>query len=138
MMSEICRCPIGVGANRVGAARQILQQFPDTDVILSDDGLQHYALKRDIEIAVCRYMALGNGMMLPAGPLREPRSRLSQVDITINRDSDQVVESLGEVWNLAQPENRRTYQRISRDAGPCAGGYRVSRDISLPAWSRWA
>ena len=107
MMSEICRCPIGVGANRVGAAREILQQFPDIDVILSDDGLQHYALKRDIEIAVCRYMALGNGMMLPAGPLREPRSRLDQVDITINRDSDQVVESLGEVWNLAQPETRR-------------------------------
>jgi subfamily B ATP-binding cassette protein MsbA len=107
MMSEICRCPIGVGANRVGAARQILQQFPDIDVILSDDGLQHYALKRDIEIAVCRYMALGNGLMLPAGPLREPRSRLRQVDITINRDSDQVVESLGEVWNLAQPETRR-------------------------------
>jgi subfamily B ATP-binding cassette protein MsbA len=107
MMSEICRCPIGVGGNRVGAARQILQQFPDIDVIISDDGLQHYALKRDIEIAVCRYMALGNGMMLPAGPLREPRSRLSQVDITINRDSDQVVESLGEVWNLAQPETRR-------------------------------
>jgi tetraacyldisaccharide 4'-kinase len=107
MISETCRCPIGVGANRVGAARQILQQFPDIDVILSDDGLQHYALKRDIEIAVCRYMALGNGMMLPAGPLREPRSRLSQVDITINRDSDQVIESLGEVWNLAQPETRR-------------------------------
>jgi len=39
--------------------------------------------------------------------LREPRSRLSQVDITINRDSDQVVESLGEIWNLAQPETRR-------------------------------
>jgi len=107
MMSEICRCPIGVGANRVGSARQILQQFPDIDVILSDDGLQHYALKRDIEIAVCRYMALGNGLMLPAGPLREPRSRLRKVDITINRDSDQVVESLGEVWNLAQPEIRR-------------------------------
>ena len=107
MMSEICRCPIGVGADRVGSAMQILEQFPDTDIILSDDGLQHYALKRDIEIAVCRYIALGNGLMLPAGPLREPRDRLRRVDITINRDSDQVVESLGEVWNLSQPEQRR-------------------------------
>jgi tetraacyldisaccharide 4'-kinase len=53
-------------------------------------------------------MALGNGLMLPAGPLREPRARLQQVDITINRDSDQVVESLGEVWNLLQPERRRS------------------------------
>ena len=107
MMSEICRCPIGVGADRVAAAMQILERFPDTDVILSDDGLQHYALKRDIEIAVCRYIALGNGLMLPAGPLREPRDRLQSVDITINRDSDRVVESLGEVWNLSQPDKRR-------------------------------
>ena len=107
MISEICRCPIGIGANRVTAAKRILQQYPEIDVILSDDGLQHYALKRDIEIAVCRYMALGNGLMLPAGPLRESRARLTQVDITINRDSDQVVESLGEVWNLLQPEIKR-------------------------------
>jgi len=107
MMSEICRCPIGVGADRVKAATMILQQFPEIDVVLSDDGLQHYALKRDIEIAVCRFMALGNGLMLPAGPLREPRSRLDQVDITINRDSNQVVESLGEVWNLVDPAIRR-------------------------------
>ena len=107
MISEICRCPIGVGADRVAVATQILEQFPDTDIILSDDGLQHYALRRDIEIAVCRYIALGNGLMLPAGPLREPRNRLQRVDITIDRDSDQVIESLGEVWNLSQPEKRR-------------------------------
>ena len=85
----------------------MLEQFPDTDVLLSDDGLQHYALQRDVEIAVCRYLSLGNGLMIPAGPLREPRRRLAQVDITINRDSDEVIESLGEVWNLARPEQRR-------------------------------
>jgi subfamily B ATP-binding cassette protein MsbA len=107
MMSEICRCPIGVGADRVKGGNRILQKFPEIDVIISDDGLQHYALKRDIEIAVCRFMALGNGLMLPAGPLREPRSRLDQVDITINRDSNQVVESLGEVWNLVDRETTR-------------------------------
>ncbi len=107
MMSEICRCPIGVGADRIAAAQQILAQFPATDVILSDDGLQHYALKRDIEIAVCRHLSTGNGLMLPAGPLREPQARLRQVDVTIDRDSDQVVESLGEVWNLSNPELRR-------------------------------
>jgi tetraacyldisaccharide 4'-kinase len=114
MMSEICRCPIGVGANRVAAAQQILEQFPDTDVILSDDGLQHYALRRDIEIAVCRYLSLGNGLMLPAGPLREPRDRLQRVDVTINRDSDQVIESLGEVWNLSNPEQRRHISEFHR------------------------
>jgi subfamily B ATP-binding cassette protein MsbA len=113
VMSEICRCPIGVGANRVAAARRILQLYPEINVILSDDGLQHYALRRDIEIAVTREMALGNGLMLPAGPLREPRSRLRQVDITIDRDSDQVVESLGEVWNLLQPDVRRNISEFS-------------------------
>ena len=107
MMSEICRCPIGVGSNRIASATQILEQYPATDIILADDGLQHYALKRDIEIAVCRYLSLGNGLMLPAGPLREPRARLQQVDITIDRDSDQVIESLGEVWNLSDPDRRR-------------------------------
>ncbi len=107
MMSEICRCPIGVGSQRVAAATLILGRYPDTDIILSDDGLQHYALKRDIEIAVCRYLSLGNGLMLPAGPLREPHSRLKRVDVTINRDSDQVIESLGEVWNLSQPERKK-------------------------------
>ncbi len=107
MMSEVCRCPIGVGANRVAAARQILERFEQTDVILSDDGLQHYALARDIEIAVCRFLSLGNGLMIPAGPLREPRRRLRRVDILIDRDSDQVVESLGEVWNLSRPEEKR-------------------------------
>ena len=106
MISEICRCPIGVGSDRVAAATQILEKYPEVDIVLSDDGLQHYALKRDIEIAVCRSLSFGNGLMLPAGPLREPRRRLSRVDITIDRDSDQVIESLGEVWNLSDPARR--------------------------------
>ena len=114
MISEICRCPIGVGSDRVGSAKQILEKFPDIDVILSDDGLQHYALKRDIEIAVCRYLSLGNGLMIPAGPLREPGKRLQQVDITIDRDSDQVIESLGQVWNLQQPDQQKHIGEFQR------------------------
>ncbi len=112
MMSEICRCPIGVGSNRVAAALKILQVDPETNVILSDDGLQHYALKRDIEIAVCRYVAFGNGLLIPAGPMREPRNRLQQVDISINRDSDQIVESLGLVWNLMHPADKVPIQKF--------------------------
>ena len=112
MISEICQCPIGVGSNRVAAALKILQIDPETNVILSDDGLQHYALKRDIEIAVCRYVAFGNGLLIPAGPMREPRSRLRQVDISINRDSDQVIESLGLVWNLMKPAEKLPIQNF--------------------------
>ncbi len=63
---------------------------------------------------MCRFLSLGNGLMIPAGPLREPRSRLRQVDITINRDSDQVIESLGEVWNLFRPEERRPISDFQR------------------------
>ena len=106
MMSEICRCPIGVGANRTGAAQQLLADFPQIDMILSDDGLQHYALKRDLEVAVGRMVGLGNGLLIPAGPLRETRSRLQSVDININRDSEQVIESLSDCWNLNNPDER--------------------------------
>ncbi|MDH3388789.1 MAG: lipid A export permease/ATP-binding protein MsbA [Gammaproteobacteria bacterium] len=114
MMSEVCRCPVGIGSDRIATATEILRQFPDTDVILADDGLQHYALQRDIEIAVSRQLALGNGLLLPAGPLREPRDRLRQVDITIDRDSDQVVESIGELWNLANPEQKSHISEFHR------------------------
>ena len=106
MISEICQCPIGVGSNRVGAATTLLDLYPETDVILSDDGLQHYALQRDIEIAVCRLMAFGNGLIMPAGPLRETRRRLHKADIIINRDGNQIIETLNEVWNLNNPSQK--------------------------------
>lgn len=68
-------CPVVVCRNRVAAGRTLLEWHPEVDVILSDDGLQHYALQRDVEIALFDERGLGNGWMLPAGPLREPASR---------------------------------------------------------------
>lgn len=67
--------PVFVGQDRAGAAHQLLAAYPGTTVILSDDGLQHLALERDIEICVFDPRGLGNGFMLPAGPLREPWPR---------------------------------------------------------------
>ena len=76
--------PVVVGRDRVAAARTLLANHPGVDVIVSDDGLQHYRLRRDIELAVIdAATGLGNGWPLPAGPLREPRSRLSSVDAVI-------------------------------------------------------
>ncbi len=76
-------CPMAVGPLRVDAARLLLD-LSDCDVILSDDGLQHYALARDIEIAVIDgERRFGNGYCLPAGPLREPINRLESVDFRI-------------------------------------------------------
>ena len=76
--------PVWVGADRLAAARALLADAPDVDVIVADDGLQHYALGRDVEIAVVDgERALGNGRLLPAGPLREPAARLSTVDAVV-------------------------------------------------------
>lgn len=64
--------PVFVAARRVDAARALLAAHPTTQLIVCDDGLQHYALQRDIEIAVFDERGAGNGWLLPAGPLREP------------------------------------------------------------------
>ena len=69
-----------VGPNRAEDIRQLLAETP-VDVLLSDDGLQHYAVDRDVEIAVVdAARGLGNGQLLPFGPLREPPARLAEVD----------------------------------------------------------
>jgi tetraacyldisaccharide 4'-kinase len=82
-------CPCVVGPDRSAAVRQLLTQF-QVDVIVSDDGLQHYAMARDIEIAVLdQYRGIGNGFCLPAGPLREPASRLKRVDSQLVRGGDE-------------------------------------------------
>ena len=67
--------PLVVGRNRVSAARALLTAHPEVNVIISDDGLQHYALDRDIEILLFDDRGIGNGWLLPAGPLRESVTR---------------------------------------------------------------
>lgn len=78
------QAPLFIGRDRVAAGRALLEAHPDCDVIVSDDGLQHYRLQRSIEIAVVDAEArFGNGRLLPAGPLREPASRLRKVDFVV-------------------------------------------------------
>ena len=75
--------PVAAGPNRIAAAR-ILVRRSKCDVILSDDGLQHLQLARDVEIVVVDGVRRhGNGRCLPAGPLREPLSRLASVDLVV-------------------------------------------------------
>ncbi len=77
-------CPVWVGRDRVATARALLAVHPQCDIIISDDGLQHYRLQRDIEIAmVDGERGYGNGRLLPAGPLREGRRRLHTVDAVV-------------------------------------------------------
>ena len=82
MLKNRYDCPVAVGRNRTAAA--VLLESIGADIVISDDGLQHYALARDIEIAVLDgERGIGNGLLLPAGPLREPVSRLEEVDWVI-------------------------------------------------------
>ena len=81
--------PVAVARDRVAAALLLLDKHPECDLIISDDGLQHYSLARDVELAVVGARGLGNGWVLPAGPLREPPSRLDEVDaIVLNATED--------------------------------------------------
>ncbi len=76
--------PVYVSPDRAAAARELLAAHPEIDVVVSDDGLQHYALARDVEIAVVDgERGFGNGLPLPSGPLREPVSRLREVDCAV-------------------------------------------------------
>lgn len=76
--------PVWVHPSRAESGRALIQAYPQTDVLICDDGLQHYALQRDIEIVVVqRPHGLGNGRLLPAGPLRESLCRLKKVDVLV-------------------------------------------------------
>jgi tetraacyldisaccharide 4'-kinase len=79
-------CPVWTGADRAAAGRALLAAHPECDVIVSDDGLQHYRLARDVEIVVHPYGSR-NAWMLPAGPLREPPGRVSEADAVVMRDA---------------------------------------------------
>lgn len=89
LIAQQAGVPVAVARDRVAAAHLILDKFPDCNLMISDDGLQHYGLARDVEIAVVGARGLGNGWVLPAGPLREPPSRLDEVDaIVLNATED--------------------------------------------------
>lgn len=103
MIAEQCRCPVAVGADRVEATKLLLDSA-HVDVILSDDGLQHNQLGRDIEIIVVDALrGFGNGHLLPVGPLREKKSRLREAQWVVVTSSDLVDKSVGpELENLIE------------------------------------
>ena len=80
MLARRAHCPVAVATKRIDALK-LLEQTGQVDVIISDDGMQHYAMNRDIEVVmVDAERALGNQQLLPVGPLREPVERLLEVD----------------------------------------------------------
>jgi tetraacyldisaccharide 4'-kinase len=105
-------CPVYVFPRRVEAAKALLAAT-DCDIVVADDGLQHYALARDIEIVmVDGARRIGNGHCLPAGPLREPAARAAAADfvvcVGVPRDNEYGLTLEGrEAVNLADPTMRR-------------------------------
>jgi len=83
LIARTTGAPVSVHPSRVKAGQALLENYPDVDVIVADDGLQHLALGRDIEIIVQDTRGIGNGRLLPAGPLREPSIKLTQVDAVV-------------------------------------------------------
>jgi tetraacyldisaccharide 4'-kinase len=139
--------PVAAGADRVAAARLLLDSFP-VDVIISDDGLQHYRLRRQLEIVLLdAERGLGNGWRLPAGPLRESRRRLHDVDLVVLKQSDgakfawpEAVDmrlSAGEAVNLASGARQPLPQFAGRTVHALAGighpeqFFRMLRDAGL-------
>lgn len=120
MIAQKLSCPIVVGKNRVEALKYLLSLDPKEplalDYIISDDGLQHYALGRSLEIVVIdAKRQFGNGYCLPAGPLREPISRLFDVDLIVyndraessSDDSHRMLYQMGACYQALDKKNRQ-------------------------------
>ncbi len=98
LIAKKTHCKVMVAPRRVLAVEALIAQ--GCDVILSDDGLQHYAMARDVEIVLWSKAHLGNGFCLPAGPLREPKARLKKVTYLLEKGSAQYQVVIGKPYSL--------------------------------------
>lgn len=120
LLARRCNCPMAVGPKRSDSIQALLQHT-DCNIIISDDGLQHYALERDIEIAVVDGVRRhGNGCLLPSGPLRETVSRLDDVDFIVSngvamRGEYAMSLRLNTACNIASDETRelKSFSKIT-------------------------
>ncbi len=95
------QCPVWVGLDRVQVATELLKAHPECNVIISDDGLQHYRLKRNVEIAVVDAdSSEKDARLLPAGRLREPLERLNTVDVVICNGQKHTHETVDSVYQM--------------------------------------
>jgi subfamily B ATP-binding cassette protein MsbA len=96
LIYQNAKVPVYVSPNRVAAAKQMIEET-DCNVIISDDGLQHYQLNRDIEIVIFDgSRGIGNELCLPAGPLREPVKRIESVDFIVSSNKSLSKQGINE------------------------------------------
>lgn len=119
LLAQRSGCPVVASPDRVQAAEALIQHY-GCDVIVSDDGLQHYRMKRDLEIVVIdSARGLGNGQCLPAGPLREPRGRLRSVDLLVANGGPSWLTPyyftlrLEKAWSLTDPGKSRLLKEFA-------------------------
>jgi len=109
LLARRAGCPVVVGRDRAAAARW-LRAHHEVDLILGDDGLQHYPLARDLELVVLDERGIGNGACLPVGPLREPPTRLATVDLVVRHGSgeDDAMTLVGDrLWRVDGAPDQR-------------------------------
>ena len=145
LIARRSRVPVYISPDRVAATRALLEAEAGVNVVVCDDGLQHYALGRDVEIAaVDGERRFGNALALPAGPLREPVARLAEVDaVVVNGPSDVALPAvprftmhLGEerFVSLATGEARELW-RVSPSDRPRLFEATVATDASTLVYS---
>lgn len=112
------QCPVVAGPDRVAAAEYLLEHN-NCDVILSDDGLQHYRLQRDAELVVIDAQRMyGNGFCLPSGPLREPVRRLASVDLSLLNGATAEQTGFVMIALLCESLDRAQHSRMLSDFTP--------------------
>ena len=114
LIARSVQVPVFVATRRLQAAQALLAAYPATQVIVSDDGLQHYRLQRDLEICVFDERGVGNGWLLPAGPLREPWPR--HVDLVLRSGATAGVDGFDARRRLAGEAVRADGTRIELTA----------------------
>ncbi|OYV32897.1 MAG: tetraacyldisaccharide 4'-kinase [Thiomonas sp. 20-64-5] len=130
LLAQLTGCPVQVGRKRADAARDLLAAHPSVDVLLSDDGLQHLALARDVELVVIDQRMWGNGLLLPAGPLRESPGRRRDATLGASAVLQQIkaggrefalTRSLGDISKLLGGERLTPAQFAQRFSGQPLG-----------------
>lgn len=128
LIARRCRVPVFVAKRRVEAAIALQAAYPQTQVIVCDDGLQHYALARDVEICVFDERGIGNGWLLPAGPLREPWPR--EADLVLRTAVTPGIDGFVLQRRLADHAVRADGERIALDrlhGRPCRAVAGIAR-----------
>ncbi len=125
LIRYVSGAPVAIGRDRVAAARLLLASHPACNVLIADDGLQHRRLGRDLEIVLLDALGIGNGLLLPAGPLRDPPQRLMGVDavvlhgivppVRIHSPFFRMQSAVREAVNMASGARRTTLQDLAQE-----------------------